>query len=171
MFFKANGVADAVQIMREQQCFPAIVPTHEARVSINREFRRSLGLKQDCVNHNQPMMCLMNRPNMDIMNGEIFFVENASFGSRVRLRKEKEVDPNWSATAYLKPDFSEKPDTKCGPDCIPCCDAYAITCHKAQGSEWKNVAIIMNGSRFCQDTRWVYTAITRAAEKVSIIYC
>lgn len=38
---------------------------------------------------------------------------------------------------------------------------YAITCHKAQGSEWPTVYI--HGSDYMQDRqRWYYTAITRA---------
>lgn len=46
---------------------------------------------------------------------------------------------------------------------------YAITCHKAQGSEWKNVFLnckthqsVLSQSYF----RWIYTALTRASEKL-----
>jgi tRNA A37 threonylcarbamoyladenosine biosynthesis protein TsaE len=46
---------------------------------------------------------------------------------------------------------------------------YAITCHKAQGSEWKNVFLnckthqsVLSQSYF----RWIYTAITRTSEKL-----
>lgn len=42
---------------------------------------------------------------------------------------------------------------------------YAITCHKAQGGEWKNVFVDMDcagGKRNEDYFRWVYTAITRA---------
>lgn len=47
---------------------------------------------------------------------------------------------------------------------------YAITCHKAQGSEWKN--IVIKEEWFPNDkeehARWLYTAVTRASEKVVI---
>ncbi len=41
---------------------------------------------------------------------------------------------------------------------------YAITCHKAQGSQWENVVVYDDGlSRTPEDrARWLYTAITRA---------
>ncbi|WP_149539282.1 ATP-dependent DNA helicase [Siccirubricoccus phaeus] len=41
---------------------------------------------------------------------------------------------------------------------------YAITCHKAQGSQWENVVVYDDGlSRTAEDrARWLYTAITRA---------
>lgn len=42
--------------------------------------------------------------------------------------------------------------------------AYAITCHKAQGSEWKEIMI---DPRFnLNNHRWLYTAVTRAKDKV-----
>lgn len=51
--------------------------------------------------------------------------------------------------------------------------AYCVTCHKAQGGQWKHVYIDMGG--IAPDTlesdfyRWLYTAITRATEKVFFI--
>ena len=49
--------------------------------------------------------------------------------------------------------------------------AYAITCHKAQGSEWKKVLIFEEKFPFEKDkhARWLYTAITRASEKIVIV--
>jgi len=46
---------------------------------------------------------------------------------------------------------------------------YALTTHKAQGSQWPNVFIFDESWQFRQDSRrWLYTAITRASEKVTI---
>ncbi len=49
--------------------------------------------------------------------------------------------------------------------------AYAVTCHKAQGGQWKHVIIDFNF--FVQPSieflRWFYTAITRATEKVFLV--
>ena len=48
--------------------------------------------------------------------------------------------------------------------------AYAISCHKAQGSEWKNVFVIEERFPFFNEEhkRWLYTACTRASEKLII---
>ena len=51
--------------------------------------------------------------------------------------------------------------------------AYAVTCHKAQGGQWKKVFIDpgqiteehLNSDFF----RWLYTALTRATEKVFLV--
>lgn len=46
---------------------------------------------------------------------------------------------------------------------------YALTCHKAQGSQWKNVCIFDESSIFRQNRyKWLYTAVTRASEKVTL---
>lgn len=51
--------------------------------------------------------------------------------------------------------------------------AYAVTCHKAQGGQWKNVFIDLSyippemvGKEFY---RWLYTAVTRAKEQLYLI--
>ena len=51
--------------------------------------------------------------------------------------------------------------------------AYAVTCHKAQGGQWKNVFLDL--SYIPQDRlgidfyRWLYTAFTRATERIYLI--
>jgi exodeoxyribonuclease-5 len=47
--------------------------------------------------------------------------------------------------------------------------AYAMTCHKSQGSEWDNVLVCLEPSVRLGDEegrRWFYTAVTRAKESV-----
>jgi exodeoxyribonuclease-5 len=51
--------------------------------------------------------------------------------------------------------------------------AYAITCHKAQGGQWK--AVFVDQGYFVKDMlnieylRWMYTAITRASERLYLV--
>ena len=51
--------------------------------------------------------------------------------------------------------------------------AYAVTCHKAQGGQWNNVFIdqsYINEDMLNIDYyRWLYTAITRATDKVFLV--
>lgn len=48
--------------------------------------------------------------------------------------------------------------------------AYAVTCHKAQGSEFGFVVVFDESWAFGEDrNRWLYTAVTRAREKLLII--
>jgi ATP-dependent exoDNAse (exonuclease V) alpha subunit len=48
---------------------------------------------------------------------------------------------------------------------------YAITCHKAQGSEWEKVLTIEERFPFdrTEHARWLYTACTRASDKLVLV--
>ncbi len=51
--------------------------------------------------------------------------------------------------------------------------AYAVTCHKAQGGQWKNVFVDIGYFRAektdMEFLRWLYTAITRATERLYLV--
>lgn len=47
---------------------------------------------------------------------------------------------------------------------------WAITCHKSQGSQWSDVIVFDESPAFREArSNWLYTAVTRAAEKVTVI--
>ena len=47
---------------------------------------------------------------------------------------------------------------------------YALTVHKAQGSQWDNVMIFDESRAFRQEKeKWLYTGITRAAKSLTIV--
>jgi exodeoxyribonuclease-5 len=50
---------------------------------------------------------------------------------------------------------------------------YCLTCHKSQGSEWGEVIVVIEpSSRYLsyEGRRWLYTALTRAKEKVQFYF-
>ena len=49
--------------------------------------------------------------------------------------------------------------------------AYAITVHKAQGSEWDNIVVLEENFPFDKEEhkRWLYTACTRASKKLVLV--
>lgn len=47
---------------------------------------------------------------------------------------------------------------------------YALTVHKSQGSQWNDVCVFDESACFRKDrNRWLYTAITRAAESITVV--
>ena len=48
---------------------------------------------------------------------------------------------------------------------------YAITGHRAQGSQWNKVLVLEESFPFdkIEHARWLYTTVTRAAEKLTLI--
>lgn len=55
---------------------------------------------------------------------------------------------------------------------LRCKFGYAVTCHKAQGGEWDEVYLALNGSLYYKEpetaARWYYTAVTRAKKRLYI---
>ncbi|HNK39692.1 MAG TPA: ATP-binding domain-containing protein, partial [Flavobacteriales bacterium] len=51
--------------------------------------------------------------------------------------------------------------------------AYAVTCHKAQGGQWKSVFVdqgyVTEEMIDREYVRWLYTAVTRASEKLYLL--
>jgi exodeoxyribonuclease-5 len=112
------------------------------------------------------------------LNGGLWRV--ASVGTRAgpalnMLVKSEEEGP-YSETAkirVLKAMFEE------GPEAVPFDRrrrtdefdyGYALTVHKAQGSQWDRVVLFDESFAFPDSrSRWLYTAITRAAESITIV--
>ena len=48
---------------------------------------------------------------------------------------------------------------------------YAITCHKSQGLEWDKVLVLEENFPFdkTEHARWLYTAATRASDKLVLV--
>ena len=47
---------------------------------------------------------------------------------------------------------------------------YALTVHKSQGSQWGSVVLFDESYAFREHRdRWLYTGLTRAAEKVVVV--
>lgn len=48
---------------------------------------------------------------------------------------------------------------------------YVVTCHKAQGSEWERILVLEENFPFdpIEHRRWLYTATTRASEKLTLV--
>ena len=47
---------------------------------------------------------------------------------------------------------------------------YALTVHKAQGSQWNDVYLFDESYAFREHrARWLYTGVTRAAERLTVV--
>jgi len=156
-----------------------IVYKNATRYEINRKFAEALGDEQDA-----PVICLKNT---ELPNGE--YIAN---GSRGLLKKRRPIIAR-NGQSYMSEITIEFPhiDVLCTMQApndawlsekysrwfkdrtiVPTDYAYAITCHKAQGSSWKTVVIWtkdMVQYDFDDYKRWIYTAITRAEESAIFI--
>lgn len=107
--------------------------------------------------------------DIDVITGNFISDSNAKFSGidmdkKMILTGEKSID--WK-TAY---EINKNPLTR-GLIPLEFTYGYAITCHKSQGSEWDKVLVVEESFPFNKEehARWLYTACTRASEKLVLV--
>jgi len=150
-----------------------IVGTNKCRRDLNRQIRKHRGYPDAMPVAGDKLVCLRNNYDRGLLNGGQWEVVDAEEVDNDVLRltitgdgftqvltvwrhhfenREEEL-PLWSRRVHDEFDFG-----------------YAITAHKAQGSEYADVLVIDEGHVFRGDAnRWRYTSITRASERVTIV--
>ncbi|MGB9665085.1 MAG: ATP-dependent DNA helicase [Ignavibacteria bacterium] len=105
-------------------------------------------------------------------------IENLIFSDEPTLKKEElkalyvDFKKRHSDLKTQSPQFKEALREDIWFNALQLKFGYAITCHKAQGGEWKNVFINCRspvGYRNSNYFKWLYTAITRSKEKIYVI--
>ncbi|AHI52857.1 SF1B family DNA helicase RecD2 [Spiroplasma culicicola] len=108
---------------------------------------------------NDKVMYLENDPILELSNGDVGYIE--SFNTIDNKVSNALINFN-SLTKKIEKHLFEKINLN-----------YACSIHKTQGSEYKNVILVLdetnNASKFFLNKKMVYTAITRAKEKLYII--
>lgn len=108
------------------------------------------------VSVGDPVVCMRNRYSDGIFNGLLGTVTQT--GDPIDQRNLNEV--LWDG---------EVEPMKMTPEALSdICLAYAITCHKAQGSSVKKVIIPLEKTQILT-REWLYTSITRARETVVLV--
>ena len=154
-----------------------ICGTHKKRKTLNDAMRRSLGITSVLPAQNDTLICTMNCHQLQLMNGERMKVLEVvepwseilnSLKVRVQVEGGRDLEITVDAGPYITP---ERDRSKALPPSVVATDfGYAITCHKSQGSQWDNVLVYDESFCFREHaSRWLYTAITRAAKKVTVI--
>jgi exodeoxyribonuclease-5 len=148
-----------------------IVGTHRTRTHINKAVRAALGYEGDLPCVGERLLCLKNNRCKGLRNGTLWTVtkivdedDDGYIELVVKDDNNNCVEVSAPIEAFLIKDGSggEIPGD-------PFTYGYAITCHKAQGSQWGSVAVIDESHCFRRHRwHWLYTAITRAAERVTV---
>ncbi|AMM84343.1 ATP-dependent RecD-like DNA helicase [Martelella sp. AD-3] len=156
-----------------------LVGTNRTRRRYNQRLRELKGFSQVYPQAGDKLVCLRNDPAKGLLNGSLWKVMSASKetvkpGINLLVNPEED-DPDRGAARIklLKAAFEDSQteipwSTKKRYDDFDY--GYALTVHKAQGSQWNNVVLFDESWAF-RDTRerWLYTAITRAAERLTIV--
>ena len=156
-----------------------LVGTNRTRRRYNARLRELKGFEGPLPMSGDKLVCLRNDPAKGLLNGSLWQVMTASRettkpGVNLIVKPDDDdIDQGAAKIRLLKAAF-EDPDadipwpTKKRFDDFDY--GYALTVHKAQGSQWNNVMLFDESWAFKETReRWLYTAITRAAERLTIV--
>ena len=148
-----------------------LVGRNATRSSSNRRARELLGRTSPFPEAGDKLVCLRNDSMTGLLNGSLWTCrENATVVDDSQLLLAIESEDGACQTvqahrAYFEggvPAFYEMRDAQCFDY------GYALTVHKSQGSQWGNVLLFDEWHKEDR-SNWLYTAITRAAESVTIV--
>ena len=135
------------------------------RHKINDSFRAAFGHSRKLPQPGEPMIVLRNNHGLKIVNGDVFRVVDCERADDGALWLRGQFDDSraiWFAAVREEDGEPKNGETPVGY-------AYAITCHKAQGSEFDSVLVFDESRVFGRDaSRWRYTAITRARQHLTL---
>ena len=156
-----------------------LVGTNRTRRRYNARLRELKGFSGSLPQAGDKMVCLRNDPAKGLLNGSLWKVMTASRetvkpGINLLVSPEEDDPDRGVAKIKLLKSAFETTETEIPWQTRKRFDdfdyGYALTVHKAQGSQWDNVVLFDESYAF-RDTRarWLYTAITRAAERLTIV--
>lgn len=167
---------DAAELLCHDQ---VICGTHVTRRRINNYVRRESGLTKPLPVAGEKVICLRNERDSGLVNGcfldlsdAVDFPDAGSFLARIRTEDGTTIGPRhvWAGPFLDHLHFdSDRP--RPGKRLVQADFGYAITCHKSQGSGWPGVCVVDDGwGRTAEDRRrWLYTAVTRAEDRLLLV--
>jgi exodeoxyribonuclease-5 len=144
--------------------------TNRTRQAINEAVRTRDGRRDWYPEPGERLVCLTNWHRRGLCNGSVWVVRAVAFG-----RSRYTRDP------LIRLELAAEDDGAVRRIEVPVANfhaffdyAYALTVHKAQGSQWDNVLLI-DESRVLRwacgidPKRWLYTGVTRAANALAVV--
>lgn len=126
------------------------------------------------------LICTRNNRAKGFMNGQLFVVEEVMKQPRSSQRIKMHVQPEDAGRRKASAIVDTHRHFFLGTEEEMTWEerrkydeftfGYAITAHKSQGSQWDNVCLFDESNAFREhQDRWLYTAVTRAAERITIV--
>lgn len=151
-----------------------LVGRNATREAFNARIRRHMGRETPFPVIGDRLVCLRNDRDLGIFNGGLFEVEKTYDGTDIiPMKIRSEDDELGSVEVRSRPECFKGNINEVAwrkrRDCQEFTYGYALTCHKSQGSQWDHVVVYDESRAFEMPERWLYTAVTRASERLTLI--
>ena len=169
---------DAITLAELASADQVLVGRNRTRHRVNERLRDHLGLYGAVPQPADRLVCLRNNHRRGLLNGSTWRARTAlaNGDSAVMLGIVPDDDDKaavinttthlafFRGTAEQELSYFERRQFD------PFDFAYGLTVHKAQGSQWPDVTIFDEAGVFgAHGRRWLYTAITRAADRLTLV--
>jgi len=177
--FDESSVIHRRDIDKDQilACDQVLVGTNKTRRLYNGRIRELKGFTTPMPAVGDKLVCLRNDKTKGLLNGGLWTVNRLRQPRGNTLRfdvlPEDETGKKAVKVKVLPAMFED------GSDQVPFAlrrnsdefdYGYALTVHKAQGSQWDDVVLFDESWAFREHkARWLYTAVTRAAERITVV--
>ena len=184
----AEGQYGETQVVRRSELDPkrvigadqVLVGRNATRRAYNRRLRERRGFAGELPVAGDKLVCLRNNRNKGLFNGSLWLVKERPRPRRkiVRMRIKPDEDLGDGVDETVK--VAVRPE--CFTGRIEELDwmerkpfdefdfGYVLTVHKAQGSQWDDVVLFDESEVFRENRdRWLYTGVTRAAKRLTVV--
>jgi len=168
---------DAFDPQRALETDQILVGRNNTRRAYNQRMRERRGLDDPLPLAGDKLVCLRNNRRKGLFNGGLWNVAQRPTTRRQILRLRLTPDEGFAGKGVR---VSVRPECFSGK--IEALDwqlrkkydefdyGYVLTVHKAQGSQWDDVVLFDESFAFPESReRWLYTGITRAAKRLTVV--
>lgn len=171
--FRRNSIIRDLHLLSDDSII--ICRYNKTRNELNAKIREKVKQFKEPIEVGDKLIILNNSRTTGLMNGSIVQVLNVDYvnldynfaiidiKNDIGVIQKVKVNLNVILGTPSKLRQSRYDDSILSVDY-----AYAITCHKSQGSEFEEVFIVVEGEQYDDFQQWYYTAVTRARSKLYI---
>ncbi|MBA4222071.1 MAG: ATP-binding protein [Methylobacterium sp.] len=179
------GDYGASRIIRRAEITPEIVLSadqvlvglNKTRRLYNARMRQLMGHVANVPAVGEKLVCLRNDKSKGLLNGGAWIVQELKTSKKglVTMRVTPEDDTGGKPVKVsVMPNFFDGTEDEVPWELRRHTDeftfGYALTVHKAQGSQWDNIVMFDEAFAFREHrARWLYTGLTRAAETITVV--
>jgi ATP-dependent exoDNAse (exonuclease V) alpha subunit len=153
-----------------------LVGRNKTRRDFNTRMRTLMGRTDPMPVAGDKVVCLRNNKTKGLLNGATFTVKAVGKArtGMVTMRLDPDDISALNVKVSVLPEFflgqEEALPWQARKESDEFDYGFALTVHKAQGSQWDKVVLFDESFAFREHReRWLYTAITRAAESVTVV--